>query len=222
MNIVLLGPPGAGKGTQARLLAESQGMIQLSTGDMLRAAVASGAGIGKRAKEIMDAGDLVPDEVVTGIVSERLDRPDVAGGVIFDGYPRTAAQAESLDRLVADKGMMIDAVIVMEVDDEILADRISGRFTCGNCGEGYHDADKKPTVEGVCDKCGSTEFKRRSDDTAEAVRARLEVYNADTAPLIVHYEAQGKIERIDGMARIDKIAAEMRAVFGRWTGSRIE
>ncbi len=214
MNIILLGPPGAGKGTQARLLVESHGMVQLSTGDMLRAAVAAGTEIGKKAKAVMDAGGLVSDEIVTGIVSERLDAPDVKNGVIFDGYPRTSAQAASLDSLLAEKGMSLDAVVVMEVDDDLLVHRVSGRYTCANCGEGYHDTEKKPAVEGVCDKCGSTDFKRRADDNAEAVRTRLSAYHGDTAPLIEFYDAQGKIKRVDGMASIDAVTASIQAVLG--------
>lgn len=211
MNIILLGPPGAGKGTQARLLVESHGMVQLSTGDMLRAAVAAGTEIGKKAKAVMDAGGLVSDEIVTGIVSERLDAPDAKNGVIFDGYPRTAGQAASLDALLAEKGMSLDAVVVMEVDDDLLVHRVSGRYTCGNCGEGYHDTEKKPAVEGVCDKCGSTEFKRRADDNAEAVRTRLGAYHSDTAPLISYYDAQGKIRTVDGMAPIDDVTKALGA-----------
>ncbi|MEM6933482.1 MAG: adenylate kinase [Pseudomonadota bacterium] len=205
MNIILLGPPGAGKGTQARLLVESRSMVQLSTGDMLRAAVAAQSEIGKQAKAVMDAGDLVSDEIVTGIVSERLDQPDVANGVIFDGYPRTAAQAASLDGLLAEKGLSLDAVVVMAVNDDLLVDRVSGRYTCVTCGEGYHDTSKKPAVEGVCDKCDVTEFKRRADDNAEAVRVRLTAYHGDTAPLISYYGAQGKIRTVDGMAPIDEV-----------------
>ncbi|MEL6478932.1 MAG: adenylate kinase [Pseudomonadota bacterium] len=214
MNIILLGPPGAGKGTQARLLMESRGMVQLSTGDMLRAAVKAGTEIGKQAKAVMDAGNLVSDEIVTGIVSDRLDQPDVAGGVIFDGYPRTAAQAESLDALLDQKGMTLDAVVVMEVDDELLVDRVSGRYTCANCGEGYHDTAKKPAVEGVCDKCGNTEFKRRADDNAEAVRVRLTAYHGDTAPLIAYYDGQGKLKRVDGMAPIADVTSAIDAALG--------
>ncbi|MBY8978231.1 adenylate kinase [Rhodobacteraceae bacterium NNCM2] len=211
MNIILLGPPGAGKGTQARLLVENRGMVQLSTGDMLRAAVAAGTEVGKQAKSVMDAGGLVSDDIVTGIVSDRLDEPDVKNGVIFDGYPRTAAQAASLDDLLAEKGMTLDAVVVMAVDDDQLVHRVSGRYTCANCGEGYHDTEKKPVTEGVCDKCGSTEFKRRADDNAEAVRVRLGAYHEDTAPLIAHYEAQGKIRTIDGMAPITEVTKAIDA-----------
>ncbi|MEM7176807.1 MAG: adenylate kinase [Pseudomonadota bacterium] len=214
MNIILLGPPGAGKGTQARLLVESQGMVQLSTGDMLRAAVAAGTEIGRQAKAVMDAGGLVSDKIVTGIVSERLDAPDVTNGVIFDGYPRTAAQAASLDSLLAEKGMSLNAVVVMAVDDDLLVHRVSGRYTCANCGEGYHDTEKKPAVEGVCDKCGSTEFKRRADDNAEAVRTRLTAYHSDTAPLITYYDAQGKIRTVDGMAPIEEVTRALVDALG--------
>jgi adenylate kinase len=211
MNLILLGPPGAGKGTQARILMERHGLVQLSTGDMLRAAVAAGTEVGKKAKAIMDAGQLVPDEVVIGVVSDRLDDADVraANGVIFDGFPRTTAQAEALDRLLGEKGMTLDAVISMEVDDEALVERISGRFTCAECGEGYHDTFKRPEVEGVCDKCGATEFKRRPDDNAETVRARLEAYHAETAPLIAYYKERGKLVTVDGMAEIEEVTRQI-------------
>jgi adenylate kinase len=209
MNVILLGPPGAGKGTQARMLTERHGMVQLSTGDMLRAAVAAGTETGRKAKAVMDAGELVSDEIVIGVVAERLDRPDVAKGIIFDGFPRTAAQAEALDRLLADRDMALDAVISMDVDDEKLVDRISGRFTCANCGEGYHDRYKQPEKPGVCDVCGSTEFRRRADDNEATVRQRLVAYHADTAPLIAYYEERGKLTRIDGMASIDVVAREI-------------
>ena len=212
MNIILLGPPGAGKGTQARMLMDSHGMIQLSTGDMLRAAVKAGTEVGKRAKAVMDAGDLVSDEIVIGIVSDRLDEPDVKSGVIFDGFPRTDAQAKALDALLAEKGMSLDAVVSMEVNDDLLVDRVSGRYTCGNCGEGYHDRHKIPAQEGVCDKCGSTEFKRRPDDNAETVRARLTAYHADTAPLIAYYQGTGKLKTVDGMADITDVTKAITAV----------
>ncbi|MEM9765747.1 MAG: adenylate kinase [Pseudomonadota bacterium] len=209
MNIILLGPPGAGKGTQARRLVERRGMVQLSTGDMLRAAVKEGSEVGLQAKAVMEAGKLVSDEIVTGCVSERLDQPDCSSGVIFDGFPRTAAQAKSLDDLLASKDMVLDAVISMEVDDEALVERVSGRFTCGNCGEGYHDSFKRPTVEGVCDVCGHSDFKRRADDNAETVRERLKAYHADTAPLIDYYQNTGKLVTVDGMADIDAVTAAM-------------
>ncbi|MEO0822234.1 MAG: adenylate kinase [Pseudomonadota bacterium] len=211
MNIILLGPPGAGKGTQARLLMDKRGFVQLSTGDMLRAAVKAGSEIGQKAKAVMEAGQLVSDDIVIGVVSDRLDEPDVKSGVIFDGFPRTAAQAEALDTLLAEKGMALDAVISMEVDDEPLVERVSGRFTCANCGEGYHDTFKRPTVEGVCDNCGHTEFKRRADDNAETVRERLKAYHADTAPLIEYYRGSGKLRTVDGMAEIGEVTRQMEA-----------
>ncbi len=214
MNIILLGPPGAGKGTQARILMDREGMVQLSTGDMLRAAVAAGTEIGQKAKAVMDAGQLVSDDIVIGVVSERLDAPDVSNGVIFDGFPRTAAQAEALDGLLGHKGMVLDAVVSMEVDDEALVDRVSGRFTCAMCGEGYHDRHKQPVKEGVCDKCGATEFKRRPDDNAETVRARLEAYHADTAPLIAYYAKAGKLRTVDGMAEIEAVTEAVRRALG--------
>ena len=214
MNIILLGPPGAGKGTQARLLMEGAGLVQLSTGDMLRAAVAAGTKVGAKARAVMEAGQLVSDEIVIGVVSERLDAPDVKAGVIFDGFPRTAAQAEALDRLLAGKGLVLDAVISIEVDDELLVDRVSGRFTCGACGEGYHDTHKMPARDGVCDNCGATEFKRRADDNAETVRARLAAYHADTAPLIGYYTGTGKLQTGDGMADIGAVTRAIREVLG--------
>ena len=215
MNIILLGPPGAGKGTQARILMDEMGLIQLSTGDMLRAAVAAGTEVGKKAKAVMEAGQLVSDEIVIGVVSDRLDQPDARSGVIFDGFPRTAAQAKALDRLLAEKGLTLDAVISMEVDDELLVDRVSGRFTCAKCGEGYHDRHKRPEKEGVCDVCGSTEFKRRADDNADTVRARLKAYHADTAPLIDYYRGTGKLKTVDGMAGIDEVTREIRKALGK-------
>ena len=212
MNIILLGPPGAGKGTQARMLMDAKGLIQLSTGDMLRAAVKDGTEVGLKAKAVMEAGGLVSDDIVIGIVSDRLDQADVREhGAIFDGFPRTRPQAEALDTLVADKGLSLDVVINMEVDDEPLVGRISGRFTCGSCGEGYHDEFKQPAKEGVCDQCGGTEFKRRADDNAETVRERLKAYHADTAPLIEYYSASGKLKSVDGMVGIDEVQAAMVA-----------
>ncbi|MEO1470776.1 MAG: adenylate kinase [Pseudomonadota bacterium] len=215
MNIILLGPPGAGKGTQARRLVETFGMVQLSTGDMLRAAVKEGSEVGKQAKAVMEAGGLVSDEIVTGCVSNRLDAPDVASGVIFDGYPRTSAQAEALDDLLASKDMKLDVAISMEVDDEPLVERISGRYTCAACGEGYHDSFKQPAKAGVCDNCGATEFKRRADDNAETVRERLKAYHADTAPLIDYYRAAGKLETVDGMGGMDEVFAAIKRILDR-------
>src|SRR5690606_8864669 len=184
MNIILLGPPGAGKGTQASRLVEDRGMVQLSTGNMLRAAVAAGTEIGRKAQAIMEAGGLVSDDIVNALIDEGLAGLAAEQGVIFDGYPRTRCQAESLDRLLAAHGRKLDAVIELEVDEEALVDRISGRFTCASCGEGYHDRHKRPQVDGVCDACGSTEFKRRPDDNAETVRTRLAEYRAKTAPIL--------------------------------------
>lgn len=214
MNIILLGPPGAGKGTQARILMEDMGLVQFSTGDMLRAAVAAGSEVGKKAKAVMDAGDLVSDKIVIGVVADRLDEPDAKSGVIFDGFPRTVAQAEALDRLLAAKGLILDAVVAMDVDDDLLVDRVSGRFTCGACGEGYHDTHKRPARDGVCDNCGATTFKRRADDNAETVRSRLTTYHADTAPLIGYYSGTGKLKTVDGMADIDDVAQAIRGVLG--------
>jgi adenylate kinase len=211
MNIILLGPPGAGKGTQARILMDDRGLVQLSTGDMLRAAVAAGTEVGQKADAVMKSGGLVSDDIVIGVVDERLDAPDVKQGVIFDGFPRTTPQAAALDKLLADKGMTLGAVVNMEVDDAAMVGRISGRYTCAKCGEGYHDADKKPGVEGVCDKCGSTEFKRRKDDNAETVAARLKEYHAETAPLIDYYAGSGKLKAVDGMADIDAVTHQIAA-----------
>ena len=212
MNIILLGPPGAGKGTQASRLEADRGMVQLSTGDMLRAAVAAKTEVGLKAKAVMDAGDLVSDEIVTGILSDRLAEPDIAGGFILDGYPRTAAQAASLEKLLASKSMTLDHVIVMDVDEDALVERITGRFSCASCGEGYHDTFKRPKVEGVCDICGSTSFKRRPDDNAETVRNRLAEYRAKTAPILPYYEAKGLVRHVDGMAPMDEVTTQIEAV----------
>ncbi len=215
MNIILLGPPGAGKGTQARILMDEMGLVQLSTGDMLRAAVAAGSEVGNKAKAVMEAGELVSDEIVIGVVADRLDEPDAKAGVIFDGFPRTAAQAEALDRLLAGKGLTLGAVVSMDVNDDLLVDRVSGRFTCGACGEGYHDTHKRPATEGVCDHCGASEFKRRADDNAETVRARLTAYHADTAPLIGYYTGTGKLRTVDGMADIGEVTGAIRNALGK-------
>ena len=210
VNLILLGPPGAGKGTQARILMEERGLTQLSTGDMLRAAVAAGTEAGKQAKAVMEAGGLVSDDIVIAIVDDKLAEEKDGAGVIFDGFPRTAAQAAALDDLLTKHGMALDAVISMEVDDEAMVGRISGRYTCADCGEGYHDTAKVPTEAGTCDKCGGTAFKRRADDNAETVRARLEAYHADTAPLIAFYDAAGKLKRIDAMGEIGAVTAAIR------------
>jgi adenylate kinase len=212
MNIILLGPPGAGKGTQASRLVEQRAMVQLSTGDMLRAAAEAGTEIGLKAKAVMAAGELVSDEIVDNILSARLDEPDIARGFILDGYPRTAVQAASLDRLLAQKGLRLDHVIELCVNEDALVDRISGRFSCAVCNTPYHDRYKLPAVAGVCDVCGSTEFKRRGDDNETAVRTRMAEYRAKTAPILPHYEAQGIVRRIDGMATVDQVSAAIAAI----------
>jgi adenylate kinase len=213
--LILLGPPGAGKGTQAQLLMARYGLVQLSTGDMLRAAVREGTAVGLQAKAIMDAGQLVPDAVVTALIADQLDAHAHAPGIIFDGYPRTLAQAQSLDALLADRGMKLDHVIELTVDEDALVDRISGRFTCAKCNEGYHDRYKLPKVAGVCDVCGSGEFKRRPDDNAETVRARLVEYRAKTAPILPYYDARGLVSRVDGMADIATVTAAIEAIVAR-------
>ena len=212
MNIILLGPPGAGKGTQATRLQNERGMVQLSTGDMLREAVAQGTPVGLEAKAVMEAGGLVSDDIVSGIIGERLDRPDTQKGVIFDGFPRTRAQAEALDSLLGERGRQLDHVIELAVDEDALVDRITGRFTCAKCGEGYHDRHKQPAIAGVCDRCGGTEFKRRPDDNAETVRTRMAEYRAKTAPILPYYEARGLVSRVDGMAGIDVVNTQIEAI----------
>ncbi len=212
---ILLGPPGAGKGTQARRLEERYGLVQLSTGDLLRAAVAAGTEAGRAAKAVMEAGGLVSDRIVLDILADRLAEEDVAHGVILDGFPRTTVQAEALDAMLAERGERVTGAISMEVDDAAMVDRIAGRFTCGTCGEGYHDSFKPTAVEGVCDACGGTEMKRRADDKAETVAARLEAYHAQTAPLIGYYEAQGLLDRVNAMGEIDAVTAEMSALVER-------
>ena len=209
MRLILLGPPGAGKGTQAHRLVERHGIPQLSTGDMLRAAVSAGTEVGLRAKAVMDAGKLVSDEIVNAIVSERLDEADCQAGFILDGYPRTLPQADAVTKMLAAKDMDLSCVIELRVEDEVLVDRIAGRYTCANCGAGYHDTNLKPEKEGVCDKCGSTEFKRRADDNAETVRTRLQAYYKETAPLLGYYYAKGLLKGVDGMADIDTVTAQI-------------
>jgi len=218
--LILLGPPGAGKGTQARLLADRFGLVQLSTGDLLRAAVAAGTEAGRAANAVMEAGGLVSDEIVLAVLRDRMAEPDTAGGIILDGFPRTEGQAAALDRLLAEGGENVGAVISMEVDDAAMVERVAGRYTCAGCGEGYHDRYKQPNVTGVCDKCGATSFKRRADDNAETVAARLAAYHAQTAPLISYYAARGVLHRVDAMAPIDVVADAMAAEARRLTGAR--
>lgn len=210
--LILLGPPGAGKGTQARMLEEKFGYVQLSTGDLLREAVAAGTPAGLAAKAVMEAGQLVSDEIVINILRDRLAEPDCAKGVILDGFPRTTVQAEALDELLAETQQKINAAISLEVDDAAMVERISGRYTCGGCGEGYHDSFKQPAVEGKCDKCGGTEMKRRADDNAETVASRLEAYHAQTAPLISYYGGKDVLQSTNAMGGIDDIAQDMAAI----------
>jgi adenylate kinase len=210
--LILLGPPGAGKGTQARMLERRFGLVQLSTGDLLRAAVAAGTEAGKQARAVMEAGELVSDDIVIAILRDRLAQPDCARGVILDGFPRTTVQARALDGLLAETGQRINAAISLKVDDAAMVARISGRFTCGGCGEGYHDSFKPTLKDGICDTCGSTDMKRRADDTAETVASRLETYHAQTAPLIAYYHDRGVLRPVDAMGAIDAIGSELNAI----------
>jgi adenylate kinase len=213
VNIILLGPPGAGKGTQAQRLVEERGMVQLSTGDMLRAAVKAETPVGLQAKAVMEAGELVSDAIVSALIGERMDA-GTGSGAIFDGYPRTAAQADALDLLLDERGQTLDHVIELEVDEDALVERIVGRFTCAVCGTGYHDSFKRPRVENVCDVCGASEFKRRPDDNEQTVRTRMAEYRAKTAPIIPIYESRGLVRRVDGMAEIGQVTAAIESILG--------
>jgi adenylate kinase len=215
MNLILLGPPGAGKGTQAKGIAAKYGLMQLSTGDMLRAAVASGSRVGREAKVIMERGDLVPDAIVVRVIAERIDQPDCAKGVIFDGFPRNLAQADALDALLKEKRKKLDAVIEIKVDDRRIIERIVGRFACATCGESYHDRFRRPKVRGVCDVCQGTTFTRRDDDTAETVTNRLMVYYRETAPLIGYYHCKGTLRSVDGMGAIEEVSGLISAVLDK-------
>jgi adenylate kinase len=212
MNLILLGPPGAGKGTQAQRLEHRHGLVQLSTGDMLRAAAASGSEFGRRVKAIMDTGALVGDETMIELISRRIAEPDTAKGFILDGFPRTVPQAEALDRMLAAQGKKLDHVILMEVDETALVDRLSGRFTCPKCGASYHDRYNRPKADGACDVCGATDFVRRADDRPEAVATRFEAYRNQTAPILPYYRQRGILRTVDGMADIDEVARQIETV----------
>ncbi|MDO9382831.1 MAG: adenylate kinase [Hyphomicrobiaceae bacterium] len=212
MIVILLGPPGAGKGTQAQTLAKTRGIVQLSTGDMLRAAVKAGTDVGRQADTIMKSGGLVSDEIVIRIISDRIQEPDCAKGFLLDGFPRTLPQAVGLDKLLEQQGKTLDVVVEMKVDDTALIERITGRFTCAKCGTGYHDTFKPTKAKDTCDSCGSHEFTRRADDNAETVKSRLMAYYRETAPLIGYYFAKGKLKSIDGMAQIDEVERQLNTV----------
>lgn len=214
MNIILLGPPGAGKGTQARELETRHGMVQLSTGDMLRASIKRGEPLGLEAKKIMDAGELVPDELIIKMIEERISQPDCNKGFILDGFPRTVAQAEALDKMLADKNKSLDAVIELKVDEAKMVERVSGRFTCAKCGEGYHDKFRPTQKNGVCDKCGNTEFTRRADDNAETMIARLAAYNKQTAPILPYYRGKGMLKEVDGMLSMPEVLECLEKLLG--------
>jgi adenylate kinase len=209
MNIILLGPPGSGKGTQAKRIAQRHHIVQLATGDMLRAATASGSELGLKVKAIMDSGQLVSDGIIIAMTAQRIGEPDCRNGFILDGFPRNVAQAEALDAMLAARGLRLDHVILLEVDERALVDRLSGRFSCKGCGASYHDRYHRPRVEGICDGCGGHDFVRRADDRPEAVAARFEVYRRQTEPILPYYQARGILRRLDGMADIDRVTEEI-------------
>lgn len=212
MNLILLGPPGAGKGTQAKLLQAKFGVIQLSTGDMLRAEVAAKTELGNKVQAVMDAGNLVPDDLIVALIAQRIEKPDCRNGFVLDGFPRTIPQAQALDTMLTTKGLKINHVIEIRVDDQAMVERITGRYTCARCGAGYHNTFNQPKVAGVCDRCGSTEFTRRSDDNEETVRARLKAYHAQTTPIAAFYQQKGVLRGIDGMAAIGEVERQLEAV----------
>ncbi|HWI26114.1 MAG TPA: adenylate kinase [Stellaceae bacterium] len=214
MNIILLGPPGAGKGTQAKRLEEKYGLTQLSTGDMLRAERKSGSDLGRKVQEVMDAGQLVSDDLIIELIAHRIDQLEGGKGFILDGFPRTVPQAEALDRMLKEKGLRLDSVIEMTVDEAALVDRIAGRFSCAKCGASYHDRYHRPKSEGVCDVCGSRDFVRRADDNPEAVKTRLEAYRRQTAPILPYYRAKGVLHPVDGMAEIGEVARQIETILG--------
>lgn len=218
MNIILLGPPGAGKGTQAKRLVDRYGLVQLSTGEMLRALVASGSELGLEAKESMVEGKLMPDALMIEMISNRIDQPDCAKGFILDGFPRTKGQAEALDEMLKEKSLYLQAVVEIRADEESLVDRVTGRYTCASCGRGYHDRHEKPAVEGVCDNCGGTEFFRRADDNEETIRSRLEAYRSLTAPILPYYEGRGILKTVDGMDAIDEVTEQIQSILGPASG----
>lgn len=212
MILILIGPPGAGKGTQARVIENAFGIVQLSTGALLRAAIESGSELGRKAKKVVESGALMPDEVMVSIVSDRIDEPDCRNGFILDGFPRTVAQAEALDRMLASKGLKLDHVVEIDIEDDLLVDRLTGRFECAKCGEGYNDKFKKTAVDGVCDKCGGTEFIRRADDTEEKIRTRLAIYHEQTLPILPYYRERGILKRVDGAKDLDDVTQQLEGM----------